>query len=66
MRIHACKDYFYYSIDALTKTFLHYKWSKTPTNANGKPVEVNKNIQLAEFKIVNVKTSEHDLDRFTG
>ena len=52
--------------DALTKAFLHFKWSTKPSNSDGKPVEVNKNIQLAEFKIVNVKTSEHDLDRFTG
>ena len=66
VRVHVCKGCFYYSTDALTKAFLHYKWSKTPTNADGKPVQVNKNIQLAEFKIVDVKTSEHDLDRFTG
>ena len=52
--------------DALTKAFLHFKWSTTPSNSDGNPVEVNKNIQLAEFKIVNVRTSEHDLDRFTG
>ena len=54
------------STDALTKAFLHYKWSTNPSNKNGKPVDVNKDIQLAEFKIVDVKTSEHDLDRFTG